>query len=289
MVLASPSLQLLDTFKFASCVVFGFTLVTHMTPDAWLQTHQAPPPTVGTIVVAGASHAASFTRRPTPAPAEPASVPPATPSPQDGLAKPDPVAWPRGCGAGSIRAVFPNSSAARSEHMQGMMRDIGACGKEVPAVMKDSVASVKGSDGSLRLVYENETILFSRTGSVPRGNIPNAATHSRMIRAWAEAEAVDDNEWAIFFEDDAQLHADIRASHGAPEDVAALLKWSFAAAEMNKANSPPPARPRCCQVLHGAPGLAAARAAPPRRHQRPRQVPANTSQTHTRSERGVPS
>ena len=173
--------------------------------------------------------------------------------------------------------------------MQGMMRDIGACGKEVPAVMKDSVASVKGSDGSLRLVYENETILFSRTGSVPRGNIPNAATHSRMIRAWAEAEAVDDNEWAIFFEDDAQLHADIRASHGAPEDVAALLKWSFAAAEMNKANSPPPARPRCCQVLHGAPGLAAARAAPPRRHQRPRQVPANTSQTHTRSERGVPS
>jgi hypothetical protein len=68
------------------------------------------------------------------------------------------------------------------------------------------------SSGKLA-IYEG-SVIFSTDpfGAAPRGNLPNAATHFRMLRALASASnATPATTWAVFFEDDAQIHADAAA------------------------------------------------------------------------------
>ena len=219
----APS-RIVDAFKFALCVVLGFTTVTYMTADTWIQPRRGA--TLGGGDQQGSKTPVQIGK--TVKAKEPAVMVLAVPTrSKDTGHQPRHVPWPQRCATGAIRAVFPNSSVARSQHMNDFMHAIGGCGMEIPAVMRDDVISHKEANGAVRLVYENETILFSHTNKLPRGNIPNAATHSRMLRAWADAEGVADNDWAVFFEDDAQLHANVLSALGHGKNVADLLQWTF--------------------------------------------------------------
>ena len=172
-------------------------------------------------------------------PAAPPAHPSVSRSRTPGAAAADVAAWPASCPAETVPVVFPNSSADRTEHMLGLMSRIGGCSKIVPAVMRDRVAAAEVA-GHTEARYEGTTIFNS---SVCRGNkfpvaigrLPNAATHARMYAA-ATATAGVGAGWAMMMEDDAQLHADLRASLPLPADVARMLAWSFAAAEALELN-----------------------------------------------------
>ena len=138
--------------------------------------------------------------------------------------------WPSTCDRQAVRVVYPQASAARAEHMASIMTRIDACARVVPAVMRENVTK-ETVDGITRAAYQGSTIIYTKGKSLPKGNVPNAATHMRMIQAASVAEGVDDSGWFLFFEDDAQLHATVSAAYPQPKDVQALLAWSFRAAE----------------------------------------------------------
>ena len=134
--------------------------------------------------------------------------------------------WPHNCPTGALLAAYPNSSAARTYHMSGIMDRIGACGKVVSAVMRNKVTT-EVENGVITAVYEGEVIMRNNGKKLPTGNAPNAATHMRMLSAGANAAGLEDRDWMLYFEDDAQLHADIREAFASPDEVQKLLKWSF--------------------------------------------------------------
>lgn len=119
--------------------------------------------------------------------------------------------------------------------MSGIMERIGACGKIVDAVMRDKVVT-ELEGGVVTAMYEGEVIMRNAGKKLPTGNAPNAATHMRMITAGATASGIAEHEWMLYFEDDAQLHSDIRETFATPEEVQRLLKWSFEAADSMEAN-----------------------------------------------------
>ena len=106
------------------------------------------------------------------------------------------------------------------------MDRIGACGKVVSAVMRNKVTT-EVENGVITAVYEGEVIMRNNGKKLPTGNAPNAATHMRMLSAGANAAGLEDRDWMLYFEDDAQLHADIREAFASPDEVQKLLKWSF--------------------------------------------------------------
>lgn len=134
--------------------------------------------------------------------------------------------------------VYPFSSVKRREHMTSIVNRIDGCGLEISAVMADRVEShttqhvLQGiSSDYTTILYEGNT-LFKFTGKIPRGNLPNAATHFKMMRAIAESStAISDTNWVVIFEDDAQLHANISNHYDLPHKVANLLRWSFEIAD----------------------------------------------------------
>ena len=134
--------------------------------------------------------------------------------------------WPHNCPTGAILAAYPNSSAARTFHMSGIMDRIGACGKVVSAVMRDKVTTAS-ENGFVTAVYEGEVIMRNKGKKLPTGNAPNAATHMRMIKEGANADGLEAHDWMLYFEDDAQLHANVREAFATPGEVQKLLKWSF--------------------------------------------------------------
>jgi len=143
--------------------------------------------------------------------------------------------WPHNCPTGAILAAYPNSSAARTFHMSGIMDRIGACGKVVSAVMRDKVTTAS-ENGFVTAVYEGEVIMRNKGKKLPTGNAPNAATHMRMIKEGANADGLEAHDWMLYFEDDAQLHANVREAFATPGEVQKLLKWSFMAANAMGAN-----------------------------------------------------
>ena len=144
--------------------------------------------------------------------------------------------WPTGCGAAPVPMIFPNASADRVVHMHTVIARTGGCGHLVDAVMRDRVVS--GTDAKSTVAqYEGSVIMHSLGApSLAKGNVPNAATHMRMLNAAASSPGLADDDWVIFFEDDAQLHADVLQAVPTPDKVAELLRWSFEAADAIKAN-----------------------------------------------------
>jgi hypothetical protein len=135
--------------------------------------------------------------------------------------------WPRTCSSALVPAVYPNSSPDRSLHMRGIIERVGACGLEVDAVMRDNVAVVPVEGGGTKAVYQNETIMFTNGKKLPSGNVPNAASHMRMLAQAAIADGLTDSDWVLIFEDDAQLHAKMHEDLSTPKQVADMIRWSF--------------------------------------------------------------
>ena len=130
----------------------------------------------------------------------------------------DGVAWqPAGCSADTVPVVFPNSSADRTEHLLGLMRRLGGCGKIVPAVMRDRVVGRGWRPHRERATIFNSSVCHGNRFPVAIGRLPNTATLARMYAA-ASATAGISAGWAMMMEDDAQLHADLRTTLPTPAD-----------------------------------------------------------------------
>jgi hypothetical protein len=118
--------------------------------------------------------------------------------------------WIGACRKGTIPAVYPNSSEARTAHMQTVLARIGGCGRLVQAVMRDHVTTRTTPDHRKQALYGTDVIFNTLDTATPKGNLPNAATHFRMVNELANTKAsTAESTWTLFFEDDAQLHADV--------------------------------------------------------------------------------
>jgi hypothetical protein len=118
--------------------------------------------------------------------------------------------WIGACRKGTIPAVYPNSSEARTAHMQTVLARIGGCGRMVQAVMRDHVTTRTTPDHRKQALYGTDVIFNTLDTATPKGNLPNAATHFRMVNELANTKAsTAESTWTLFFEDDAQLHADV--------------------------------------------------------------------------------
>jgi hypothetical protein len=118
--------------------------------------------------------------------------------------------WIGACRKGTIPAVYPNSSEARTAHMQTVLARIGGCGRLVQAVMRDHVTTRTTPDHRKQALYGTDVIFNALDTAIPQGNLLNAATHFRMVNELANTKAsTAESTWTLFLEDDAQLHADV--------------------------------------------------------------------------------
>lgn len=119
--------------------------------------------------------------------------------------------WPHNCGNNPVLAIYPHSSEKRTDHMRTVVARIGVCANRVPAIMKAGIKTEVRGDRKLAL-YDGE-VVFSKSGNKTlRGNIPNAATHFRMVNQFASTDTnTPTSAWSLFLEDDAQIQADVSA------------------------------------------------------------------------------
>lgn len=132
----------------------------------------------------------------------------------------------------AIPVFYPDSGdEERSHHMARFVARIGGCGYKIPAVMARSLTTTKNINGSraTEVLYKGERVAFAPLGVLPRGNLANAATHFRIMKAVASS-TLPDYAWVLIAEDDAQLQDDVAGNFTEPLEVAAMFRWSFAVA-----------------------------------------------------------